>query len=266
MDKNINKPIVSIILPVYNGAKYVKLAIESVLQQSFSDFELIIINDGSTDGSLEIIKSFKDSRIKIVDQENKGLIKTLNEGIALSRAEYIARIDADDIWSSPEKLIKQIEYIRKNTTCAVVGTYSKVIDENGKEISNLEYPKTDQEIRSKILTKNCFIHPSVIFNKEVCIKAGGFNEQEKYIEDYGLWLRMGQFGTFANIPEYLMSYRLHSESVTQRQNLTQSQKSLELIKKFKTLYSNYIKGCIKWNIKLFLLKTIGLKNINRLKR
>lgn len=266
MDKNINKPIVSIILPVYNGARYVKQAIESVLQQTFLDFELITVNDGSTDESLQIIKSFTDARIKIINQDNKGLIATLNTGIELSQAEYIARIDSDDIWSDVNKLAKQMKYLFENPACVVLGSWAKIIDENGKEISSLRYSETDREIRSEILTKNCFIHPSVVFNKDTCLRAGGFNEQEKYVEDYGLWLRMGQFGKFANIPECLMSYRIHQDSVTQQKNLTQSRNSLEVVKKNKLSYPNYLKGYLKWNLKLLLLKTIGLKNINKLKQ
>lgn len=265
MDQNTNKPKVSIIMPVYNQAKYVKQAIESILQQTFSNFELIIINDGSTDRSVNIIDNFHDLRIKIINQENKGLITTLNTGIVLSRAEYIARIDPDDIWSDLNKLNKQMEYLSKDPNCVVLGTWARIIDENDKEFSHISCPEKDQGIRSKILTKNCFIHPSVVFNKEIALKAGGFDEQEKYVEDYGLWLRMGQFGKFANIPEFLMSYRIHRDGITQQKNFIQSQNSLEIIKKHKKNYPNYIRGYLKWNFKLFLLKIIGLGNINRLK-
>ena len=106
---------------------------------------------------------------------------------------------------------------------------------------------------NKILTKNYFIHPSILFNKEVCLRAGGFNKEEKYVEDYGLWLRIGQFGTFANIPEYLMSYRVHSTNTTKQNNFVQSQNSLTLIKKYKSLYPNYFRGYIKWNLKILYL-------------
>jgi glycosyltransferase involved in cell wall biosynthesis len=265
MNKNTDKPIVSVILPVYNSVKYASLSIESVLKQTFSDFELLIINDGSTDESLKIIESFNDQRIKVINQNNKGVTASLNIGLSLSHGTYIARIDADDIWSDPNKLAKQIEYLSKNPDCVVLGTWAKIIDKDGEEKSQLSYPKTDREIRSEILIKNCFIHPSVIFNKEVCLKAGSFNENEKYVEDYGLWLRMGQFGKFTNIPEYLMSYRVHRGGVTQQKNFIQSQNSLKLIKKYKSTYPNYTKGYLKWNLKLLLLKIIGLKNINRLK-
>lgn len=265
MDQNINKPAVSIILPVYNAEKYLKQAVESVLAQSFPDFELIIINDGSTDGSQEIIQNFRDPRIKMVRQENKGITATLNVGLSMSHAEYIARIDADDVWSNPNKLSIQMEYLSRNPDCVLLGTWANVIDENDKQISCLKYPETDREIRSGLLTKNCFVHPSVVFRKETALRAGVFNEQEKYVEDYGLWLRMGQYGKFANIPQYLMSYRIHQNSTTQRQNLIQSQNSLALIKKHKAQYPNYFIGCLKWNLKILLLKTIGLKNFNRIK-
>ena len=256
MDKNINKPKLSIILPVYNSAKYVKQAMESVLQQSFKDFELIIINDGSTDNGLEIIKSFNDPRIILIEQENKGLIETLNYGVALAKADLIGRIDADDIWSDENKLSKQIEYLNNNQECVVVGTWAKIINEEGETTSHLSYPTTDKKIRSKILIKNCFIHPSVIFSKDAYLKTGGFDKQDLYVEDYGLWLKIGSLGTFANIPEYLMSYRVHGGSVTQQKNYTQSKNSLELIKKYGKIYPNYLIGYIKWNLKLILLKTI----------
>ena len=248
-----NKKI-SVILPVYNGVKYLNQAISSVLNQSFTDFEFIIINDGSTDESLKIIQSFKDQRIVLINRENKGLIATLNEGVSLSKAKYIARIDADDIWSDQNKLSKQIDYISNHQDCVVLGTWAKVINQDGQQISDLKYPDKDKEIRSKILTKNCFIHPSVIFSKEAYLKADGFDNQEKYVEDYGLWLRMGKFGAFANIPEYLMSYRIHGENITNKNNLIQSKNSLAVVKKYKSLYPNYFRGWFKWNLKIILIR------------
>jgi glycosyltransferase involved in cell wall biosynthesis len=261
----MNKPAISVILPVYNAEKYVALAIQSVLDQSFQDFELIIINDGSTDTSLGSIQKFSDPRIKLINQENQGLIKTLNTGIALAQSNYIARIDADDIWSDQDKLARQMEYLSQHIECVVLGTGAKIIDENGKEISSLHYPTSDTEIRSQLLISNCFIHPSVIFNKEICLKVGGFNPNEKHVEDYGLWLRMGLQGTLANLPQELMSYRIHASSVTQQKNLIQSKNCLELIKRYKQDYPNYSKGTWKWRMKIFLLQTIGLKNLNKLK-
>jgi glycosyltransferase involved in cell wall biosynthesis len=267
MDKNINKnPPVCVVMPVYNRSKYIRQSIESVLQQTFSDFEFLIINDGSTDGSLEIIKSFNDPRIKIVDQENKGLISTLNIGIALSNTKYIARADPDDIWSDRNKLAKQMEYLSKNPDYVLLGTWAKVVDENDKEISRLTQPENDLKIRSRMLTRCCFIHSSVVFSKEAYSKANGYSEQEKYAEDYGLWLRMGRFGKFANIPEYLVTYRVHQEGVSQQKNFAQSKKSFEIIRKYKSLYPNYLRGYLKWNLKLLLLRLIGSENFNRLKR
>ena len=255
----MNNPKVSIILPVYNGEKYLKQAVQSVLWQTFSDFELIIINDGSTDNSSNVIKTFADLRIRVVDQENKGLISTLNIGVEMAKAEYIARIDADDIWSDPNKLAKQVKFLEENPEYVLVGTWAKIIDKTGQKTSVLKTPTTDEEIRNKILIKNGFTHPSVIFSKDACLKAGGFDEQEKYVEDYGLWLRMGLIGKFANIPEYLMSYRVHTGSVTRQKNLAQCKNSLAIIKKHQTQYPNYKKASFKWHLKILLVR---IKNLS----
>jgi glycosyltransferase involved in cell wall biosynthesis len=212
-------PKISVVMSVYNGGKYLKLAVESILNQSFKDFEFIIINDGSTDKSLDLLKSFQkqDERIKIISRENKGLISSLNEGIKLAQGEYITRMDADDI-SKTTRLEKQLKYMEENNLM-VCGAWAQGIDELGNKIKDMNYPPSEKKIKSSSLLHNPFIHPSVMFRKDVFKKAGGYKKFFKHIEDYELWTRIVFKYKTGNIPEALLEYRLHNDQITQRRNL-----------------------------------------------
>lgn len=206
-------------MSVYNGEKYLKLAVESILNQSYSDFEFIIINDGSTDGSLNILKRFKeqDERIKIISRENKGLVYSLNEGVNLAQGEYIVRMDADDI-SEPNRFEKQLQYMQINNQ-VVCGSYATIINSSGEKIGEMNYPPFAEKIKSFALLHNPFIHPSVMFRKDIFLKVGGYKRFFKYIEDYELWTRIVFKYKSGNIPERLLRYRVHNEQITKRNNL-----------------------------------------------
>lgn len=204
--------LISVILPVYNGEKYLKEAIESILNQTYKDFEFIIINDGSKDSSLEIIREYekKDERIVVVSRENKGLIATLNEGMERAKGKYIARMDQDDI-SLPERFERQIK-VMKNNNIMVCGTYTKVIDEDGKYIKDGIVPTQDDEIVKKLLEcTNPLFHPTVMFKKFDNIF---YNEFAHNCEDYELWLKYTEIGKIENLPEYLLKYRIELSSIT----------------------------------------------------
>lgn len=248
-------PKVSILLPVYNTELYIKEAIQGVLAQTFTNYEFLIIDDGSTDTSQELIQSFNDKRIIFIKHEkNQGLIATLNEGVMRAKGVYVARIDADDIWTSIQKLEKQVMYLDNHPECVVVGTWANTINETGQITGTIRNPIHDNSIRQLLLIKNYLIHPSTLFRKESCVKAGVFHSDEKYVEDYGLWLRMGMLGTFANIPEYLMSYRIHKKSITQSKNKEQIKNAFDLIMKHKQDYPNILLATLKWKLKLLLSK------------
>ena len=250
-------PKISVILPVFNGERYLSEAIGSVLTQSFRDFELIIINDGSSDRSGEIAGSFRDERIRIISQENRGLIATLNRGIAEARGEYIARIDSDDIWADAEKLEKQIRFMENNPEYSLVGTNAGAINGEGRKIFSILNPLSDGEIRKKILLKNCFVHSSVLFRKQAALECGSYAPDEKLIEDYGLWLRMGRKWKFANLGDSRISYRLNPSGLTQSNNILQAKNSLSLIRKNRNYYPGFFAGYMKWNIKLLILRLGG---------
>ena len=204
-----NEPPVSVLLPVYNGGSFVQTTIDSILKQSFVNFELIILNDGSTDSTKEILDNLTDRRVKVVHKNNEGLGATLNKGLQMARGEYIARIDADDL-AHPDRLRMQVEFLQENPDISVVGTATKVI-----------YPDGDEEVRRRPLSwvevkqhaiKICpVVHPTVMMRKDSVLAVGGYDvnydgSRWKSIGmDYHLWIKMIAKGyKIANLPEPLV--------------------------------------------------------------
>lgn len=211
-------PTISVIMPVYNGEKYLREAINSVLSQDFSDFEFIIIDDGSTDKSLEIIKSFNDSRIKIISRENKGVITSLNEAISLAKGKYLARMDADDICFS-NRFSSQLKAF-EDSKVALVGSWATKINDNGEEIGLMSYPPLEyRKIKRFFIKHNPFIHSSVMIKKEVFDKVGVYNNKFKHAEDYELWSRVLSKFEAVNIDQPLIKYRVTSDGITKEHNL-----------------------------------------------
>jgi len=210
--------IISIIVSIYNSDKTLSTMIDSVLNQTYKEFELILINDGSTDNSLDIIKEFakKDIRIVIIDKKNSGLTKSLNIGLKKANGKYIARIDADDIWY-PTKLEKQVEFLEQNQDYTLIGTAYNEIDDNGKIIykkQRIPLLITDEEIRENIVKFNPFFHSSVMFRKKVLETIGFYNEEFKYTQDYEYWVRIMSKYKVTNIDEVLASRRYSDDMIS----------------------------------------------------
>ncbi len=203
-------PIVSVVMPVYNGEKYLNVALNSILTQTLTDLELIVINDSSTDLSRVILEEFAhhDARIRFYDNEkNLGLPTTLNRGLELARGEYIARMDQDDI-SSPERLEKQVQYMQTNLDVDVCGSWAELIRDRASEI--WKYPTGHAEIFARMFFENTLIHPSVIMRSSALHQFGlSYDGSATHFEDYDLWSRALPLLRFANIPEVLLQYRLH---------------------------------------------------------
>ena len=204
-------PRVTVLMPVYNAQDFLEAAMESILQQTFHDFEFLIIDDGSTDHSVSIIQSFKDPRIKLYQNErNLGISATLNKGIALATAEYIARMDADDI-SYPDRLQKQVAYLDANPDCALVSSLVKVITEEGKFL-RLDAFKSEHFYYN--LTFICWIyHPTVMYRKEAVQAVNGYTAL--YAEDFELFWQLSRKHLLYNLPEVLLDYRVTSQSLHQ---------------------------------------------------
>jgi len=247
--------MVSIILTTYNGAKFITQAIESVLTQSFRDFELLVIDDGSTDNTAEVVKKYsrKDPRIIYLKNENNlGIQKSLNRCLKEARGEWVARIDDDDIWVDPEKLRKQAEFLNASPDYVLVGTGVIMQNEAGLELFRFLNPESDKDIREKLLVKNCFIHSSVVFRKDVAFKFGGYSEKKeaRHVEDYDLWLKLGTIGKMANLPIYSVRFTLRPGSISSENKSEQFKKNIIFIKKYKDQYPNYwqaiIWGYFRW--------------------
>ncbi len=212
-------PIVSIILPAYNAEKYISKTITSVLGQSYTNFELIIIDDGSKDNTSSIVSSFCDSRIIYVKNEsNLRLVKTLNKAIALARGKYIARIDADDI-CHPKRIESQVLYLQKFTDVAVVGTDIYFIDKDDNVFGRgVSIEESSSFIKWNFQRRCCLYHPSVMFNKEILGDDLYYDEKFINAEDYELWLRLSKSHQLRNINIPLLFYRVHDSSISQTTN------------------------------------------------
>lgn len=215
-------PKVSVVMSVYNGSPYLREAISSILTQSFSDFEFIIIDDGSTDNSVEIITSFNDSRILLVRQNNTGLAKALNKGIAISNTSYIVRMDADDI-SLPDRIKLQFEFLEKTPHCIAVGSNAIEIDKDGKYIFTSNLLLTWKDIKEFMIKKlqnktpwNPFYHSSITFRKDAFYITGGYNEIITVAEDVILFTKMLKIGQLWNLEVPLIKYRIVPSAMTIR--------------------------------------------------
>lgn len=212
---SMNNPRITVLMPVYNSERFLRESIESILDQTFQDFEFLIINDGSTDHSVDIIKSYKDSRIRLVhNSKNIKLIATLNKGIRLAHGEYIVRMDADDI-SMPDRLEKQFEYMQNNPDIGICGTWATTIGDNPGLIMKL--PSDPQIIKCQLLFHCCIVHPSVIIRKGLLLKYKlKYDEEDLYAEDWALWIKSSFYFNLANIPQVLLKYRLNEGSISKK--------------------------------------------------
>jgi Glycosyl transferase family 2 len=208
-------PRVTVLMAVYNGELHLREAIESIIRQTFQDFEFLIINDGSTDRTRELILSYDDPRIRLVDNKHQlGLTRSLNRGLRLAEGEWIARQDADDV-SEPERLARQVGFLEKHNEVALLGAWYRKIDSDGAVIGNRELPCSWTQIRWSLLFICPFVHSAVMLRKSLLVEQIGFyDEAFAYAQDYDLWSRIARRFSVANLAEYLVDYRTTAESMT----------------------------------------------------
>lgn len=210
-------------MAVHNGEDHLRESIESILNQTFSDFEFIIIDDCSSDNTFRILREYaeKDSRLKIIKNEkNLGLTKSLNKGIRYSSGEYIARMDAGDT-SERDRLEKQVKFLDGNNDYGLVGTWSNVIDQDSKKIGEMKYETGSDALKKYLIKHNPIIHSSIMVRKSVLGKIGLYDEKWKYAQDYELYFRIAKDAKIANLPEFLVSNRMSPNSITSRKNKEQ---------------------------------------------
>lgn len=223
-------PLVSVVMSVFNGEKFLHESIESILGQTFYDFEFIIINDGSLDATPYILRKYEsiDSRIKVIQQENKGLISSLNTGCNLARGKYIARMDADDI-SLPERFQRQLSYLETHSDTGVLGTWVEAIDQNGFAKKEIRLPSSFGAIKFCLMFRNCIFHPTVMFRNDIIAGLGFYRLQALHVEDYDLWVRAIKVTRLENLPEFLLRYRSWDESISVREFQKQQENITTLI-------------------------------------
>lgn len=207
-------PKISVLMPVYNGEKYLDTAILSILNQTFNDFEFIIIDDCSKDKSLRMIKEFAKTDKRIITLRNKKHLratKTLNMGLKFARGKYMARMDADD-WSYPDRLQKQFDFMENHPEVGVSGGAIEICDSNLNILNNRRYPLSDTAARKIIFRYSPFAHPATIWRKDMIDKVNGYNDDIPLSQDYELYFRIGKICKFGNIPDVLLKLRTHDDS------------------------------------------------------
>ncbi len=229
---------VSVLMPAFNAERYISEAIESVLSQTHANFELIIVDDGSTDDTLAVAESYaqKDRRVKVISQPNMGIANTLNQALDLASDEWIVCMHADDVML-PNRIERQVAFIKENADVAVAGTFVYYINDNGKVIGKYQSPYISRDRVEKLVQRNKligFTHPAVIMRKSVVKEVGGYRQEFWPAEDIDLWNRIVERGyTVLAQPEYLLKYRKHGSSAyVSKQRLSQ-------------LKVNWIKACVR---------------------
>jgi glycosyltransferase involved in cell wall biosynthesis len=208
------RPDITVLMPAYNAGKYIREAIESVLQQTYQNFELLIINDGSTDDTLSVALSFDDPRIALVSKEHQGIATALNTGLRLAAAPYIARFDADDV-CMPNRLEKQLNFLQDHPDYVLVGSDAEYVLENGEFLFDFKcIAHSNDEVQNNLYVYCPFIHSSVMYCRDEVIGTGGYNTHAHNFEDYLLWTALAKTGKLQNLREPLIKVRLNAASIT----------------------------------------------------
>jgi len=223
-------PKVSVVIPVYNRARYVAAAVESVLAQSFTDFELLLINDGSTDGSAEILRSYSDPRVRLVcNQSNLGIPQTRNMGLRLACGEYLAWLDSDDV-AYRDRLNAQVAFLDRHQDYAAVGSWTMAMDERGRRLTGLGlFPISPEEVQSQLLF-HCSLANSSVMARTAILQEYGYCEQWAVCTDFDLWVRVAGKYKLGNLPRVLVRRRMHSGRITQEQAQLVKEAKLEIFR------------------------------------
>lgn len=254
MDSIKQKPLISINICTFNRANLIAKAIESALAQNYPNIEIIIVDDNSIDNTEEIAKKIIATNPNIFYYKNAGnlgITKNRNFGLEKSQGKYIAVLDSDDYWLNENKLTEQVEFLEQNPEYALVGTFTKVVDAEDKEIIILKPEITDEAIRQKILLQNQFTHSSVLFRKD---SLSAYNEKYFIWEDLAAWLDIGCKFKFANLPKIYTAYKKHSTNISQTRKIKGVRTLGEIIKDNKNHYPQPLKASLK--NKLRLIKSI----------
>ena len=211
----MSRPAISVVMPVYNGQDYVLDAVASIAEQSFRDWELLCVNDGSSDRTAEILDWFasQDPRVRVIHQQNTGLVGALNHGFDQARAELVMRMDHDDL-ALPDRMQRQYRFMQQNSDCVVCGGAIMEMDSDGDLLGSSSLPLEHDNIVADLLHRRTgHFHPTTLIRANAFQRTGGYRDEFKHIEDHDLWLRMSKLGRLVNLPDVVLCYRLHAASV-----------------------------------------------------
>ncbi len=233
----MENPLVSVIIPTFNRERYIKRALASVLSQTYQSFEIIIIDDGSTDKTNEIISLYlKDKRIRYIYQQNQGVSIANNNGIKVAIGKYIALLHSDDFWCDDKKLEKQVNFLEGHHDYLLTGGGIIRVKESGKEVSHILYPETEEQIKKTMLLSCSFASSSVVFRKNAWEITKGFDKNLEVCEDWDLWLKIGKIGKLYNFQEYFTYYQESEKSLSNIHRKRSFKYNLKLIKKYSKDY------------------------------
>lgn len=213
--KSMTKPLISVVMPVFNGSRYLETAINSILTQTLDDFEVIAVNDGSTDDSQNILQRIAqaDPRVRIISQQNQGVTKSLNTGIWEAKGAYIARMDCDDL-CTPTRFADQVEFLTHHPRVVAVGGEVEIVDPDGSPLIRLRTFYQHESIDTENLAGRTAVnHPAVMMRTEAVKQVGGYDPSFRYAQDLDLWLKLAEVGELANLNSLVLQYRLHHESI-----------------------------------------------------
>jgi len=211
-------PLVSVLMSVYNSERYLADAIESILTQTYREFEFVIIDDGSGDRTPQILDTYaaRDSRIRLISRENRGIPKTRNELVALAQGELIAVMDSDDI-AHPDRLTAQVTFLQQHPAVVWVGGAFELMDDQGRRLTCIHLPNSDQEIQHLLVSGHTsFLHPAAMIRRSAILQVGGYDETLSTAHDLDLWLKLSEIGQLANLQQPVVSYRIHPDSICDR--------------------------------------------------
>lgn len=215
-------PLISVVIPVYNAARWLPEAIDSIRQQTLPDFELLLIDDGSSDQTSEILAGYaeRDHRIRVLSQRHLGLVSALNAGLASARAPFVARLDADDR-AHPQRLAKQLAFLEHNPAVGLLGSWAQRIDADGRRCGLIRPETRPDELKRLLLHANPFVHSTIMLRAELVRQVGSYRPAFEAAEDYDLLLRISEATCLANLAEPLIDYRRHTETMTARHRVRQ---------------------------------------------
>lgn len=198
-------PRVTVLIPAFNAERFIGSAVQSILDQTFTDFELLIVNDGSTDDTIGVVRRFEDPRLRLVDQDNKGVAGALNRGLAEAQGDLIARMDADDI-AYPARLERQVTFLDENPRLSVVGSSYRMVQQDGSLITHVRVVQRPFDVRRDLQARCPLGHPTVMYRRSAVLAVGGYSPEWEPAEDWDLWWRLRGYG-IANLPDTLLDYR-----------------------------------------------------------